>query len=163
MRGWKCLGKFFSWECCVCSLLVLPFFCAPLRSSSSTQRSYRKDYFLGMLSSSSYSFTGPRPRCAGLPKERMWPFDNRIIQQFVLVWSYFPWFPVVFFLSLFVTNGKVCYARNAKFWSPLTAIQFPVQQHTPETWFQPGAVLFVYAIGCASTELPKHVFWGFLK
>lgn len=96
MGGWKCLRKFPTCKCRVCSLPILIFFCDPLRSGSSSQRSYRKDYFLGMPSSSSYSFFWPQQSCAGLPKERMWPSDNRVIQQFVLVWSYFPWFPLGF-------------------------------------------------------------------
>lgn len=81
--------KFSTWECCVCSLPVLSF-CAPHTSSSSSQRSYRKDYFLGMPSSSSYSFFQPQQSCTHLPTESMWPFDNRVTRQFLLVWSYSP-------------------------------------------------------------------------
>lgn len=134
--------KLSTWECCACSLPVLSFFCAPHTSSSSSQRSYRKDYFLSMPSSSSYYFFWPQQNSTHLPTERMWPFDNRVIQQFVLLWSCFPPLPLGFFLSLFATNGKICYAWNAKFWLPHTALSCPVKQQVPETLFQPGAFLF---------------------
>lgn len=150
VEGWKCLRKILHLRVLCVLPSFLSFFCAPHTSSSSSQRSYRKDYFLGMPSSSSCSFFWPQQSCTHLPTERMRPFDNRVIQQFVVVWSYFPQFPLGFSLSLFATNRKICYAWNAKFWLPLTA-QFN------NMYQKPGLSQELFS----STELPKHFFEGF--
>lgn len=157
---WKFLRRFTIWECCVRSLPVLLFICAALRSSSSTQRSYRKDYFLGMLSSSSYSFFWPQQSCAGLPKERMRPLDSRVIQQFVLVWSYFPWFPLVFFLASLPQTGRFAMSGMWSFGHHSLGYNSQFNKMHQKLFFQTGAVLFPYAMDCASTEFPKYVFEG---
>lgn len=158
MRDRKHLRKFSTWECCVC---------APLKLFPSVKHSGQAAMPGGHTGRIISSVCLPLPhtppsdliRATQVCLKKECNLSTVVIQQLVLVWSYFPLFPLGFFLSLFPTNGKVRYAWNAKFWSPLTVIQFPVQQNTPETWFQPGAALFSYATGCASTYLPKQVFF----